>query len=122
MGGKLSSLDTDSEDVIVMLLSTPACPVVSLQLNYLDRPGRRAVIVNTDEFTVEADLIRGTLTVNSNCETFAVTRDDTYRSMHAAALAGDTQMLCTAEEGLATIELIEAAERAAARGEWVTNE
>lgn len=119
LGGKLSSLQIDSEDVFAMLLSTPACSVVTVQLNYIDRPGRRTVIVNTDDCTVEADLIRGTLTVDRNIEAFNVERDDTYRMMHAAVLAGDTEILCTAEEGLRTMKLIAAAERAAARGEWV---
>jgi predicted dehydrogenase len=121
LGGKLSSLESDSEDVFAMLLATPACPVVTLQLNYLDRLGRRTVIVNTDDHTLEADLIAGTLTVDCNREAFTVERDDTYRMMHAAALASDTRTLCKVEEALATMRLIEAAERAVALGEWVTN-
>jgi predicted dehydrogenase len=120
LGGKLSSLQIDSADVFAILLSTPACSVVTVQLNYVDRRGRRTVIVNTDECSMEADLISGTLTVDRNTEAFNVERDDTYRMMHAAVLAGDTQMLCTVEEGLRTMKLIEASERAAARGEWVT--
>lgn len=122
LGGKLSSLESDSEDVFAMLLATPACPVVTVQMNYLDRLGRRTVIVNTDDHTVEADLIAGTLTVDSNREAFTMERDETYRLMHAAVITGDTQILCSAEEALATMRLIEAAERAAARGEWVANE
>ena len=98
LGGKLSSLESDSEDVFAMLLVTPACPVVTLQLNYLDRPGRRTVIVNTNDHTLEADLIAGTLTVDCNREAFTIERDDTYRMMHAAVLAADTQVLCSAEE------------------------
>lgn len=122
LGGKLSSLETDSEDVFVMLMVTPACPVVTVQLNYLDRLGRRTVIVNTDDHTIEADLIAGTLTVDRNREVFTMERDDTYRLMHAAIIATDTQMLCSVQEALATMRLIEAAERAAALGEWVANE
>jgi predicted dehydrogenase len=122
LGGKLSSLESDSEDVFAILLATPACPVVTVQMNYLDRLGRRTVIVNTDEHTVEADLIAGTLTVDRNRETFTIERDETYLLMHAAVIAAETQILCSAEEALATMRLIEAAERAAARGEWVANE
>jgi predicted dehydrogenase len=122
LGGKLSSLESDSEDVFAMLLATPACPVVTVQMNYLDRVGRRTVIVNTDDHTLEADLIAGTLRVDRGREVFTMERDETYRLMHAAVIAADTQMLCSVAEALATMRLIEAAERAAARGEWVVNE
>jgi predicted dehydrogenase len=105
-----------------MLLTTPACPVVTLQLNYLDRSSRRTLIVNTDDHTLEADLVAGTLMVDRDRESFTVERDDTYRSMHAAILSSDTGLLCRAEEALETMRLIEATQLAAAKGEWVKNE
>jgi len=119
LGGQLSSLEITSEDVFALLLVTPACPVVTLQMNYLDRLSRRFVIVNTTQHTIEADLVRGTLMVDRHGESFPIDRDGTYKEMHVAALSGQPNELCGAAEGLATLRLIEAAERAATQAMWI---
>lgn len=120
LGGHLSSLEITSDDVFALLLSTPACPVVSLQVNYLDRTGRRGIVVNTDQHTIEANLIAGTLQVDDVRETFTTARDDTYRAMHQAILAGDRVTPCSLAQGLDTMRLIEAAEQSVQRNEWVS--
>ena len=62
LGGRFSSLEIRSDDCWAMLVELERCPVASVQINYLDRPGRRQVIVNTERHTYCADLIRATLT------------------------------------------------------------
>ena len=119
LGGHLSPLEITSDDVSALMLVTDACPVVTLQLNYLDRLARRSILINTSKHTIEADLIAGTMTIDREVETFDVARDDTYRLMHEAVLFGSTGSLCTLDEGLETLRLIEAAEMAAKRGAWV---
>lgn len=120
LGGHLSSLEITSDDIFTLLMSTPGCPAVTLQLNYLDRPGRRLLVINTDQHTIEADLVAGTLQVDGEREHFKSERDNTYRAMHEAALSTDRTTLCSLSEGLSTMKLIEAAEQAASRGEWVS--
>lgn len=119
VGGHMSRLEIDSDDLFVLLLATAQCPAVTLQMNYLDRVGRRSIILNTETRTLEADLIKCVITVDRQAEPFACGRDDSYRAMHQAVLAGDTQLLCTVEEGLETLRLVEAAEQAARTGQWV---
>lgn len=119
LGGHFSALEITSDDVFALMLVTPACPVVTLQLNYLDRAARRFVLINTARHTVEADLISGTLTIDRSRESYATGRDDTYRAMHEAVFSNETGVLCSLDEGLETLRLIEAAELAARRGEWV---
>lgn len=118
LGGHVSSLEIDSDDLFVLLMQTNRCPVVSVQVSYLDRIARRRIVVNTDRHTIEVDLVGGTVVVDREIETFAVERDQTYREMHRAILNKDVTMLCTVEEGVATLQLIEAAERANQRKEW----
>jgi predicted dehydrogenase len=122
LSGRFSSLEITSDDVFACLLATPACPVVSLQLDYLDRSGRRGVIVNTDRHTFEADFTRGVLRVDRDEQSFTVERDDTYRAMHGELLAGNFTNACSLEEGARTLALIEAAQRSSARRAWVSNE
>lgn len=119
LGGHVSSLEISSEDVFAMMIVTEACPIVTVQLNYLDRLARRFVIVNTSKRTIEADLIEGTIRTGRDIERFVVSRDDTYLAMHKAVLSGDLDSLCSLEEGVQTLRLIEAAESAAEQGSWI---
>lgn len=120
LGGRYSSLEIDSDDVFALLLATPRCPVVTVQVNYLDRMSRRSVLVNTEDHTLELDLVRGTLTIDREVESGVVERDFTYRAMHAAALRDEAQTLCTLAEGESTMQLIAAAESAVRHSQWVT--
>jgi predicted dehydrogenase len=119
LGGHLSSLEITSDDVFALMLITPSCPIVTLQLNYLDRLGRRFTLITTSSHTIEADLIRGTITVDHESESLTTERDYTYRAMHEAILSESTGTLCSLDEGLDILRLIEAAESAAKRMEWI---
>ncbi|PWF48933.1 Gfo/Idh/MocA family protein [Massilia glaciei] len=119
LGGQFSALEITSDDVFSLLLTTPRCPVVSVHMNYLDRRVRRGVTINTLRGTLEADLATGSLHYLGVQELFATERNSTYLAMHAAVLAGRTDVACTLAEGLATVELIDAAARAAANKEWI---
>lgn len=119
VGGHLSSLEIDSDDLFVLLMQTDRCPVVSVQVSYLDRVPRRRVTINTQHHAIEVDLVAGVLQIDGKVETVVVERDHTYREMHRAALSGNLAALCTVEEGLATLQLIEAAERANQQKEWI---
>ena len=120
LGGHVSSLEINSDDLFVLLMQTERCPVVSVQVSYLDRGARRRIIVNTELHTIEADLVGGTIAVDQNIETFTTERDHTYREMHRAVLAGDVDTLCSIQDGLVTLQLIEAAERSNRQKEWMT--
>jgi predicted dehydrogenase len=119
LGGHVSALEISSDDAFSLLMTTPRCPLVSVQMNYLDRVARRTITVNTDRCTVHADLIAGTVSIDRECERFQVERDTTYRAMHQALLVGQADAACTLLEALDTLQLIEAAERAARTKEWI---
>ena len=120
LGGHLSRLEIDSDDIFSLMLVTERCPIVNIQVNYLDRITRREILINTDKHTIKADLVRGTLEVDGESEGFQVKRDDTYRLQHQAAMSRQLEALCTVSESLEVLGLIEGAERAAGRSEWVT--
>jgi predicted dehydrogenase len=120
IGGRIGPLDIRSDDCWSLLLELDGCPSVSVQINYLDRPGRRQVIVNTVDHTYSADLIRGTLERDGRTQAFDVEADHTYRAQHRAILAGDTARLCSLAQGNRVMQLIAASERAASRGCWIS--
>lgn len=118
LGGHASPLEIDSDDLFALLIRTTGCPVVSVQVSYLDRVARRQIVINTAEHTIVADLVAGTVALDRDVETFTAERDLTYREMHRAALAGDFTSFCTLDQGLATVHLIDAAERANHLHQW----
>jgi predicted dehydrogenase len=119
-GGRIGPLDIRSDDYWSLLLELDGCPSVSVQINYLDRPGRRQVIVNTADHTYSADLIRGTLECDGRTQTFDIEADHTYRAQHRAILAGDTARLCHFAQGHRVMQLIAASEKAASQGCWIS--
>lgn len=120
LGGHVSPLEITSDDVFSLLMTTTRCPIVSVQLNYLDRRVRRRIIINTAKHTLEADLVQGTVTIDSDIEVVAAERDATYRSMHKALLDGHSDVACSLHEGMGILRLIDAAELSIQRQEWIT--
>jgi len=119
VGGHISALEIGSDDIFVLLMQNERCPVVSVQLSYLDRVVRRRISINTQHNAIELDLVAGSLSINGKIETIKVERDHTYREMHRAILRSDLTHLCSVEEGLATLQLIDAAERANRQRNWI---
>ena len=120
LGGHYSSLEITSDDAFAIMMTTARCPVVSLQLNYLDRVGKRRILVNTDNHTFEADFTTGQLLIDSQAESCLVERDHTYCEMHKALLAGDTSTVCNFAEGLEVVKMFVAAEQAVKEDRWIT--
>lgn len=120
VGDHYSDLEIDSDDCFSLLVVTEKCPAVSLQLNYLDRSGRRTMIINTDTATILLNLVNGTLTINNDTENCKTERDTTYINQHRAILEGDFSFLCTADEGMQVMQLIQAAEMAAQNSVWIS--
>lgn len=119
LGGHFSPLEIDSDDIHALLCRTQRCPVATVQVNYLDRQPRRSIIANTTEHTVVADLVAGTVTVDDEVETLRCERDDTYRDMHRAILDGRVESVCSLDEGLQTLRLVDAARKSVHSRAWV---
>jgi len=120
LGGHFSSLDIDSDDVFSLLWETTECPIVSLQMNYLDRPGQRYFVVQTTAHTIVADFRDGTVRLGGELVgQYEVARDQTYTDMHRLIMSGQPHGACTLAAGLETMGLIEAAENAAQQGVWI---
>lgn len=123
LGGKLSSLEVSAEDTVAAVLSFRDCPAATLQLNYLDKPGRRSIVVNTDRQTIELDFasgwLRSTGGATPGLEPIDVGKDETYRSQHHAVVENRHDDLCTVEEAQEVLRLIAAIEESMAHQVWV---
>lgn len=120
-GGNTGALGIAADDAWGVLLELADAPVVSLQLDYLDRIGQRRVVITTHDRTFVADLVRGELTVDGAVTRFPVDRQLTYRRQHEAFLGGtDDDVLCSVEDGARVVVLIAAIEAAARDHRWVS--
>ena len=116
--GDTGTLGIDADDCRCLLVRFERCEAATVQLNYLDRPGRREIIVNGGEHTWRADLGACVLERDGVGTVFSVDRNDSYRAMHRAMLSGDYGQLCTFEEGARVMDFIAAIEWAAASQSW----
>ena len=120
IGGHFSELEINSDDCCAVLLELERCRCATVQINYLDRPGRRQIVVNTIAHTFAVDFSQGVLIRDGETRRFTVDRDDTYRAQHKAVLEGDTSQLCGLGQGEAVMKLIAASEKAVREQAWVS--
>jgi len=117
-GGRFGNVTVDADDGWGILLSCERCPLVTINLNCLDRKGRRTITVQHDGETLRADLVAHTLETAGGTQRFAVERDGTYAAMHRALRAGSPDV-CSVHEGLKVCQLVEAIETAQRERRWI---
>nr|WP_320148033.1 hypothetical protein [uncultured Anaeromusa sp.] len=119
VGGHISSLEIETEDAYAVMWETEHCPIIVLQMNYLDRITQRVITVNTDKHTYIADFIKGSIYWDEGEEYFSIEIDDTYKAMHNNAINGINKCLCSQKEGEDVVAMIEAIEISARERRWV---
>lgn len=120
MGGRVSDLAIDSDDAWSVLIRQSGSAMTVLHLDYLHRPGRRTIHVETKTRSICLDLIAGCLTIDGRPRSIAFERNDSYRQMHAAMIGRrPTDDLCDALTGLTVLQTITAIERSATEEQWV---
>ncbi len=89
LGGRDSSLEIETDDHFALLCGLERCRAATVELNYLDRAGRRRMIVNTDDATYEVDLVAGTIRKDDEApQVCAAGKDGPIRAMHQSVLSG----------------------------------
>jgi predicted dehydrogenase len=123
LGGHYSLLAGDSDDVFCLLLKMELCPAVSLQMNYLDRCGRREITINTEEHTYHLDLVKQEYKKDQETSIlFSSERDETYRNQHTDMLNNHGKLCCSLLEGLDVMRMIDATEKSASTEKWQKNQ
>lgn len=120
IGGRVSELQIETDDLQMILMETANCPAVSINLNYLDRQPRRYTIINTNRTTFVADLEAGTLLAGNQLVPLeSVKIDETYRRQHRAILDGHGETACSYVHGLLVLDAIAAIQKAASESRWL---
>ncbi|MBN2703866.1 MAG: Gfo/Idh/MocA family oxidoreductase [Pontiellaceae bacterium] len=119
LGGHFSGLEIETDDVFGLLMETERCPVALCQMNYLDRNVRRDCTIQYEGGTLFLDFVGNRLVHNGDGDAVSLERNEMFAAMHAAAWSPEAGSLCSLEEGIETVELIDAAEIAAKEGCWI---
>lgn len=107
---RVGEVTVDADDSCMALLSSAHCPMMNMHVNYLDAISKRELIINTSQNSFHADYIAGTIRTKDELIECTSHRNDAYRMMHEAVFSNASNQLCTANDGLATLGLIEAIE------------
>src|SRR3990167_1673631 len=121
MGGHMSSLEINSDDIYSILMRCENCPIVNIQLDYLSRvPMRNITIQTKKQKTIFIDLINGCLSLNGEI-LFNIKEPikNTYILQHKAIIEKNFADLCCFKQGLAVMNLISMIEKSACEKKWV---
>ena len=122
IGGHFSTLEINSDDVFSILMRCEFCPVVNIQLDYLNRKPRRKIILHTKKNnTISLDLIQGDLIFNG--ETKCQVNDGMQKAFSMQAelmLKKNFDNFCDYTQGLLIVKLIESIEKSVAEKKWIT--
>lgn len=117
IGGKYSDVTQDSDDIFSLLCQLEKSPVVTVNINYLDRLTQRHITLIGQKHTYFVDLIRQVYRKDGSPDrSTSVERNDTYIAMHENLLQEQDIKLCTWQEAKHIMGIIQAAEDSARTG------
>ncbi len=121
-GGRVGNLESTSDDAFSIILRCGKCELVSIDMNYLHRPGKRTISLVSERATYELDLEDGSIRIDGGRpEAMLAERDFTYREQHLALLEGRHERLCTLEQAQDVMRVIDAAQRSSRDMTWIQN-
>ena len=122
VGGHYSDLEITSDDVYAILMRCERCPIINLQLDYLNKMPTRQITIHTKKNnSFFLDLIKGELSINGDLTLKAQGAiSKTYMAQHELMLKKDFTDFCDYQQGLSVVKLIETIEQASFEKKWVT--
>ncbi len=109
---KVSDLEIDTDDLLLLSGRSENEVHVYISLNYFTLRPMRQILIDGEGVSMRADLVVNTLSVveESGVSDYSWPKfkiNDTLQAQHQAALKDDRSNLCTYEEGLKTMRLVE---------------
>ncbi len=113
---KISDLEIKSDDIFIGIGVTEHNTVINLSMDYISKTPIRRLTIHTKEHTIEADMIKNIISLTSKntdnqrivCE--SIDRNYTYSKMHEAIISGTYENICSFDEGIKIVNLIETIE------------
>ena len=120
LGGHYSDLQINSDDIYSILMRCVSCPIVNLQINYLDRIKKRDIFIQTKKHTIYLDLIHGVMNIDGVRKQYDDVLNNTYIKQHEAILSQEFDHLCCYEKGFSVVNLIDKISHANEVKQWIS--
>ena len=109
---KVSDLMIDTDDLLLFSGKTSLGAYVQISLNYFTRKPMRQIFIDGEGISIHADLITNTLSVmnGEDASDFSWSKlegNETYTSQHRSILNDEQPFVCSFNEGLENMSLIE---------------
>ena len=109
---KVSVLDIDSDDLLLLSGKTEGGAHIHISQNYFTRNPLRQILIDGKGISIRADLVTNLLSVVEDGEASdysypELERNNLYRAQHQAVLEDNRSCICTYDEGLETMRLID---------------
>jgi len=110
-----SDLKIKSDDIFTGIGVTSGKTIVNVTMDYLSKTPIRRLIIHTENNTIEADVINNKIVLSEKegesrvIEVGLQDRNYTYTRMHESILSGEDTFVCSFEEGLGVVGLIDQA-------------
>lgn len=108
---KVSSLEIDTDDLLLLYGKTKKGASININLNYFTREPIRQIFIDGEGISIQANLLSNVIIavkdnkkINIDYSSFDL--NETYRSQHLAIIKSDFSKICTYDEGLETMRLI----------------
>ena len=112
---KISNLDIKSDDYLSIILKNEKKLFINLDINFFSKNTERSIILSGDKQSVNIDLINQKIKFTGkkfkNISLKKINSDYTYEKTHLSILNSKFQNLCTYDEGMKTMRLIERIKR-----------
>ena len=108
---KISNLKINVDDVMNLIAEKNNNTLINLNINFFSRINRRKILVDGDDFSLDADLIKNKIQICEKEKTRTITYKkfniiDSYKYQNNAILKDKLKNLCKIEQGLKVLEII----------------
>ena len=116
INSKISDLDINSDDIFTAIGLTKNETIINVTLDYISKIPMRRVVVHTKNKTIEADVIKNSITIGERntpeSTTFFDKKDKnyTYKKMHESIINDDLDSVCSFDEGKKIVGIIDSIE------------
>jgi len=109
---KISNLEIDTDDILMLNAETSNGVKLHIGLNYFTKKPIRKIMIDGEGISIQADLITNSMHLNKDEKNKIftwkeVTRNYTYSAQHQAILDNNFSDICSFSEGLSTMKLID---------------
>jgi Predicted dehydrogenases and related proteins len=119
--GRWGDLEISSDDTADIVAECDNCRSLTIHLDYQSRFSQRNIMIQAEDLSIHADLLSGSIRFNNERESLAFERNTSFRSQLRALLSGNTQELCSWEDGHEVARFMIMAEKAAQSHVWEFN-